>query len=330
MKRLAAIAAVAILLVVLPCVFVWRMLQQPYQGFTGPVFVEFARGTSTRDMAAVLTQKGVIRDPWLFLAARALRRGAKLQAGEYKFDHAASPLEVFGRIQRGDIFFLEVVIPEGFNMYDVAEAIGKLGTVQAADFLAAAKDPSAVRDLDPAAPSLEGYLFPSKYRIYRYMTARQICLMMTDEFRVRWKSLHTGTSVHNAVTLASMVEREAHLAGEQPLVASVFANRLRIGMKLDCDPTTIYAAIRENRWRGTLRRSDLDDPSPWNTYRHAGLPPGPIANPGLGALAAAIHPAETHDLYFVAKADGSGGHNFADSLAKHGANVAQYHRAKGH
>jgi len=308
--------------------FMWKRLHEPYKGFSQPVFVEFARGTSTREIAAQLGSKGVISDEWLFLAARALRRGARLQAGEYKFENAASPLDVFGRIQRGDIFYLELLIPEGFNIFDVADAVGRLGTVKPADFLAAAKDPSPIRDLDPEAPSLEGYLFPNKYRIYRYMTARQICVMMTAEFRARWNSLHTDANVHRAVTLASMVEREAHLAGEQPVVASVFANRMRIGMKLDCDPTTIYAAVLENRWSGTIHRSDLDNPSPWNTYQHAGLPPGPIANPGIGALEAAVHPAESSYLYFVAKADGSGGHNFADSLAKHGANVAEYHRAR--
>ncbi len=324
MKKLAAIV---LFLLVATGSFIWSRLHQTYKGFDQPVFVEFTRGTSTREIAALLESKGVIRDRWLFLAARAFRRGAKLQAGEYQFASAASPLDVFGRIQRGDIFYLELLIPEGFNMYDVAEAVGKLGTVKAADFLAVARDPSPIRDLDPLAPSLEGYLFPNKYRIYRYMTARQICLMMVAEFRERWKSLPAGADVHRAVTLASMVEREARLAAEQPLVASVFANRLRIGMKLDCDPTVVYAALAANRWTGVIHRSDLDYQSPWNTYQHAGLPPGPIANPGMGALAAALHPAETGYLYFVARADGSGGHNFADSLARHDANVAQYHRA---
>lgn len=321
-----AVAGVLLLLVAAGA-YVWSRLHQPYKGFDEPVFVEVSRGTSTPEIAALLESKGVIRDRWLFLAARTFLRGAKLQAGEYQFVRAASPLEVFGRIQRGDIFYLELLIPEGFNIYDVADAVGKLGTVKAADFLAAAKDPAAIRDLDPLAPSLEGYLFPNKYRIYRYMTARQICAMMVAAFRERWKSLHAGDDVHRAVTLASMVEREAHLASEQPLVASVFANRMRIGMKLDCDPTVVYAALQANRWSGVIHRSDLDYPSPWNTYQHAGLPPGPIANPGMGAIAAALHPAESGYLYFVAKADGSGGHNFADSLAKHDANVAQYHRA---
>jgi UPF0755 protein len=187
-----------------------------------------------------------------------------------------------------------------------------------------------IRDLDPDAPSLEGYLFPNKYRVYRHTTARQICRMMTGEFRERWKVLNSAAKVHSVVTLASMVEREAKRPEERPMVASVFQNRLRIGMKLDCDPTTVYAALLENRYRGTIYKSDLENPSPWNTYQHKGLPPGPIANPGLSSIEAALAPADTSYLYFVAKADGSGGHNFSASLGEHTVNVAKYQRARTH
>ena len=267
-------------------------LNQPYQGFTDPVFVEFSHGTSTRQMADVLAQKGVIRDRWLFLAARALRRGVNLQAGEYQFAKAASPLEVLGRIARGDIYYVEFLAPEGFNMFDIAEAVAKVG-LKPEDFLAAARNPAPILDLDPNAQTLEGYLFPNKYRVYKHTTAQQLCLMMVAEFRLQWKGLKSGANVHDAVTLASMVEKEAKRPDEQPVIASVFANRLRIGMKLDCDPTTVYAAILENRYRGTIYRSDLASANPWNTYQHPGLPPGPIANPGMGAIRAAVAPAET-------------------------------------
>jgi UPF0755 protein len=281
-------------------------------------------------MATVLADKGVIESRWLFLAARGLRRGATLQAGEYKFEKPASPLEILGRLARGDIYYMELLVPEGMNMFDIAEAVGKLGTMQPETFLAAAKNPALIRDIDPEAPSLEGYLFPNKYRIYRHTTAEQICRMMTGEFRARWKALRTSAGIHDTVTLAAMVEREARLPEERPIVASVFANRLRIGMKLDCDPTTVYAALLESRYRGTIHRSDLDNRSPWNTYQHAGLPPGPIANPGLNTIKAVLSPAETPYLYFVAKADGSGGHNFSESLTQHYAAVARYQRAAHH
>jgi UPF0755 protein len=322
-KTLRRLLSLVLLIAVVGGAFIYYRLSQPYQGFSQPVFVEFARGTSTRAIADTLAQKGVIENRWLFLAARALRR-RNLQAGEYKFDKPASPLDVFGRIARGDIYYMELLVPEGFNMFDIADAVGKLGTIRPEVFLAAAKNPALIRDLDPHAPSLEGYLFPNKYRIYRHTTAQQLCRMMTDEFRMQWMKLQTHANVHNTVTLASMVEREARLPEERPVVASVFDNRLRIGMRLDCDPTTVYAALLQNRYHGTSHRSDLANTSEWNTYQHAGLPPGAIANPGLGSIKAALSPAETQYLFFVAKADGTGGHTFSESLAQHTAAVSQY------
>ena len=155
--------------------------------------------------------------------------------------------------------------------------------------------------------------------------------MMTNEFRAQWQTLGApAKAVHDAVTLASLVEREARLPEERPRVASVFHNRLRIGMRLQCDPTTVYAALLDGRYRGVIHQSDLDSTNPYNTYQHAGLPPGPIANPGLSSVKAALEPEATEFLFFVAKADGSGGHNFSESLQKHVAAVAAYHRASGH
>ena len=304
-----------------------RQLARPFQGFTESVLIEFPRGTTTSRMASMLAERGVIEDSWLFLAARVFRRGARLQAGEYKFDKPASPLDVYGRIARGDIYYMELLVPEGFNMFDVADAVAKLGTMSAADFLVAARDPSPIRDLDPKAETLEGYLFPNKYRVYRKTTAREICRMMTAEFRAQWQTLGAAEPAHDAVTLASLIEREARLPEERPRVSSVFHNRLRLGMRLQCDPTTVYAALLEGRYRGVIHQSDLDSKNPYNTYQHAGLPPGPIANPGLSSIKAALAPADTPYLFFVAKADGSGGHNFTDSLEKHDVAVIQYRRA---
>jgi UPF0755 protein len=330
MKYLLRLALIIVVAAGAGSVWLESQLNKPYGSFSEPVFLDFARGTSTKEMASVLASKGVIERPWLFMAARALRSGASLQAGEYQFAKPASTMEVFGRIARGDIFYMEVLIPEGLNMFDIAGLVAKPGTIRPEDFLAAARDPAAIRDLDPHAPSLEGYLFPNKYRIYRHTTAEQLCRMMTTEFRKQWAALQTNANVHETITLASMVEREAHTPEDRPLVASVFSNRLRIGMKLDCDPTAVYAALLESRYRGAIYRSDLASESVWNTYKHPGLPPGPIANPGLSAIRAALAPAETKFLYFVAKADGSGGHAFSESLVKHEAAVAQYQRATRH
>jgi peptidoglycan lytic transglycosylase G len=204
--------------------------------------------------------------------------------------------------------------------------------MKGADFLRVARDPSPIRDLAPDAPTLEGYLFPSTYRIERSTTVKQLARMMTDLFRKHWRelqpSVEVNTAVNPIVTLASLVEKETALAEERPLVASVYANRLRMGMPLDCDPTTIYAALLEGRYRGTIYRSDLDSHNPYNTYRHAGLPPGPIANPGLAALKAALAPAATSYVYFVARADGSGGHQFSDNIEAHNRAVEQYHQRR--
>lgn len=301
-------------------------LTRPYKGFTEPVFLEFPRGTSTSDMADTLAEKGVVAKPWMFEAARVFNRKKTLQAGEYKFEKAATPFEVLSRIVRGDIFYLEFLVPEGYNIFEIETAIRKLGTIPPGEFLKAARNPALIRDLDPKAETLEGYLFPNKYRIYRHTTAQQICRIMTAEFRAQWKALG-GKDAHSTVTLASLVEREAHLPEERPMVASVFMNRLKHGVKLDCDPTTVYAALLENRYRGTIYKSDLASANAYNTYAHPGLPPGPIANPGLSSIKAALHPAQTDYIYFVAKGDGSGGHNFATSLAQHEQNIALYRRA---
>jgi len=182
-----------VLAAALAWLFVYGSLQKPYKGFTEPVFVDFKRGTTTAEMAAELESKGVVQARWLFLAARTVRRGVHLQAGEYRFEKAASPLEVFGRIAKGDIFYLELKIPEGYNIFDIAGAlekqgIVKLGTIRPEGFLAVARNPAPVRDLDPKATSLEGYLFPNTYRVYRHTTAEQLCRQMTGEFRARWKS----------------------------------------------------------------------------------------------------------------------------------------------
>ena len=304
----------------------WRV-ESPYQAFSGDTFVEFAHGTSTGAMADKLAAAGVVRSRWDFLLARLLHRHGVLQAGEYRFRHAASAATVVGRIGRGDIFYYELVVPEGKTLFDIGAAVEELGVMKASDFIPVALNPAMIRDLDPTAPSLEGYLFPNTYRLGRHTTAERLCRTMTGKFREAWKSLHSDADVHDTVTLASLVEKEGKLAEERPHIAAVFANRLRIGMKLDCDPTTIYAAQLQHRYNGVIHRSDLASDHPYNTYRHTGLPPGPIANPGLASLRAAMTPADSDSLYFVAKVDGSGGHEFSSNIAAHETAVDRYRRA---
>lgn len=326
MKILLRLFLLFLILAISGSGYLWYLLKQPYQGFQEAPILDFPYGTTTAEMAARLQQAGVIHSARLFQLSRYLSPSVSLQAGEYRFDRPASTLAVFDRIARGDTFYYELVVPEGENMFDIAESIRALHIFPAGKFLAVAHDPAMIRDLDPEAPSLEGYLFPDTYRVNRQTTAETLCRTMTRRFREMWRKLDTRADVHQIVTLASMVEREAHNPEERPLVASVFRNRLDIGMKLDCDPTTVYAAILNGTYRGKIYRSDLESESRYNTYKHSGLPPGPIANPGLSSIRASLNPASTDFLYFVAKADGSGGHTFSSSLHEHSAAVADYHR----
>ncbi len=304
---------------------VWFVIGRPYKGFDHETFVDIPSGTATGGIAALLKNAGVIQAEWQFMAARALQPKTTLQAGEYRFDRPMSPLDVLQKIARGDVFYHEIRIPEGSNIWDVAGEVGKLGFIDEEEFLKLAQDPTMIRDLAPTATSLEGYLFPSTYRVTRRTTAQQIAKQMVDQFRRAWKQAGGGTTrVHETVTLASLVEKETAVPEERSRVASVYANRLKLGMKLDCDPTVIYAALLEGRYRGTIYRSDLDNPHPYNTYRNPGLPPGPIANAGVASLKAALEPAATNYLFFVAKPDGSGGHVFSESIGAHNAAVQAY------
>jgi UPF0755 protein len=318
LKKLIAVLAAA------AAIAAWALLA-PYQGFQGDAYVEIPHGTGTAGIAQALANDGVIRYPWQFWLARALGPSAKLQAGEYRFSRAASVREVFGRIARGDIYFFEFTVPEGSNIFDIAHALENQHAMAGEDFLAAATDASSIHDLAPRAKTLEGYLFPSTYRLSHHTTAAQLCKQMTDEFRKEWRRLAAGGSAdpQRTVTLASMVEKETGVREERPLIASVFTNRLEKGMRLECDPTTIYAALLDNRYRGAIHRSDLANGNPYNTYQNAGLPPGPIANPGAQAIAAALDPARTDYLFFVAKPEG-GSHHFSASLAEHEKAVVAY------
>jgi UPF0755 protein len=306
-------------------------LSQPYKGFGKEAFVTLGRGTGSREMAAMLQSAGVVHHSWEFLLARTLNPSATLQAGEYRFETAASPFEILGRISRGDVYHFEFTVPEGSNIFDIANLLEKEGIFAAEDFLKAARNPASIIDLAPKARTLEGYLFPSTYRMTHSTTPPDLVRMMTQEFRKHWKQMTGGGERESlpVVTMASLVEKEAGAPNERELIASVFWNRLSQGMKLECDPTTIYAALLDHRYKGVIHRSDLDSQNPYNTYQHEGLPPGPIANPGAAALAAALHPAETPYLFFVAK-PGGGGSLFSRTLAEHSRAVAQYRAGAKH
>ncbi|OFV93427.1 MAG: hypothetical protein A3H28_16455 [Acidobacteria bacterium RIFCSPLOWO2_02_FULL_61_28] len=299
---------------------------RPYFRAKEPVLLDIERGARTRDIARRLEDDGVIRSRITFLALHYLRPGNTLKAGEYDFEQAASPLAVLRKLIRGDVSFQVLVVPEGYNRFEIADAVAAQGFSTRADFLWASEEASLVADLDPFAKTLEGYLFPDTYHFPRHSRPAAIARAMVERFREMYAVLKpqgSARTIHDIVTMASVVEKETGLREERPVVAAVFYNRLQRRLLLQADPTVIYAAILENRYDGgQVRQSHLNSPSPYNTYVHRGLPPGPIANPGRSALAAALRPAASDYLYFVANADG--GHTFSRTLAEHNVAVSLY------
>ena len=235
---------------------------------------------------------------------------------------------IYGRLRRGDVFTLTVVIPEGFNLFDVAAAVEGAGLASRESFLAAARhNVGLAKGLDAEAVSLEGYLFPDTYRFSRHTTPDMMVAAMTRRFaQVSSRLGLGGPEIHRVVTMASLIEREVHVPSERALVAGVFENRLRAGMPLQTDPAVVYASMLRGTWTGVIHQSELHSDSPYNTYAHAGLPPGAICNPGVSSLKAALAPQKTEFLYFVANADGST--RFAKTLQEHNGNVATFRRGE--
>jgi UPF0755 protein len=325
MKAYAFLLLVALVV----CAGLGFLVYAPY-GPSAETFVDIPAGTGTAGIAARLERAGVIRSRYGFEIWRRLH-GGTLRAGEYRFDHATPVANVYDRIQRGDVYTIPVTIPEGYNRFDIATAVGRAGLGTSVAFLAAERrDTRLIADLSPGATSLEGYLFPDTYRFSRHATPDQMLAAMVKRFRQEAAKLGLGAAgagdLPRIVTMASLVEKEVRVDSERPVVAGVFENRLVKGMPLATDPTVIYAALLDGRWRGTIYRSDLDSDSPYNTYRHRGLPPGPIASPGEAALKAAMHPASTDFLYFVA--DAAGHSRFSVDLKEHSQQVQAYRQAE--
>ena len=292
----------------------------------GQTFVLLRSGSSTRRIASELKAAGVIRSATAFAIWQRVHRGHSLKAGEYLFERPANALEVRDRLVRGDVYVHTVVIPEGFNMFEIAQAIQNAGLGPSQDFLkVASSDTAIVSDLAPEATSLEGYLFPSIYEFTRTQTMEEMATAMVRQFRQTASELGLTDHVQQTITLASIVEKETAIADERPQVASVYYNRLRRHMPLQADPSVIYAELLQGAYSGALHHEDMLFDSAYNTYTHAGLPPGPICNPGRSAMAAAMHPASTDFLYFVS--DGNSHHRFSRSLDEHNRNVAAYRKA---
>ena len=291
-------------------------------------FVLLRPGWSTRHIAHDLQREGVIRSSAAFLMLQYAEGLKTLKAGEYKFDQPASAMQVWRRLVRGDVYARTVVIPEGYNMFDIAAAVEQAGLGTAADFLTAAKgDVFLLREVDPNAQSLEGYLFPDTYQFTRIDSAHDMAAVMVHRFRQEAQKIGLlgNADTHRVVTMASIVEKETAVPEERSLVAGVYYNRLARNMALGADPSVVYAALLAGRYRGTIYQSDLQSDSQYNTYKYPGLPPGPIANPGVASLQAALHPAQSDFLYFVS--DNNGHHRFARTMQEHARNVVAYRRA---
>jgi UPF0755 protein len=337
--------------------FAWAVLT-PVQP-AAQMLVMLHPGYSTRRIASELKSAGVIRSEEAFILWRYVRHQRSLKAGEYLFDQPANIIDIQKRLRRGDVYFHTVVVPEGFTMFDIARAIEAAGLGPASDFLKVAQsDTTLISDLAPHAPSLEGYLFPDTYEFTRMMTMQDMTAAMVRQFRQVARQVgltqsaapgsgespipailavpetdaggsHQPTSpsddIEKIVTMASIVEKETAVPDERPLVASVYYNRLAKHVALDADPSIIYGELLAGTYSGALHHADMRFHSPYNTYAHSGLPPGPIGNPGKSALEAAMHPAQSDYYYFVA--DAQGHHRFSRTIEEHNKNVAAYRRA---
>ena len=313
---------------------VWLLVgaEKPYKGYSGvEQFVEIPPGAGPASIGRRLAQTGVIRDQLSFRIALARSGQARrLQAGEYRFDRPMTTREVIDKIARGDVFLRPVTFREGLTVRQMAEIYERDGGGSKAEFLRAAENASLIHDIDPSAPDLEGYLFPDTYTLPRRTTADQLVQRMVTAFRdvmtpdLVQRAAARGMSVRELMTLASLVEKETAKPGERPIVAAVYTNRLKIGMGMQCDPTVIYALERAGKYDGNLTRENQQFDSPYNTYRYAGLPPGPIAAPGRASIEAAASPADVPYLYFVSRNDGS--HVFSATLDEHNRNVYEFQK----
>ncbi len=328
-RAVRALLVAAVIL--LPAATGWLVLDllMPRHGAEGSLFFEVERGMGFRTVAKGLQARGILRDSLApTLAYDVFYSKERLRAGEYEFTFPLSSKDALFKIFRGRIYLHPVTVPEGLTEAEVIELLGSQVPGVTGSFREAFHDTALISDLDPAAKDLEGYLFPETYHFARRVPAGEMAEDMVGQFKkvfeAGWRARASalGMSVRDVVILASLIEKETARPSERPLVSAVFHNRLRLGMKLDCDPTIIYALKLENRYQGRLFTRDLKFPSPYNTYLHAGLPPGPICSPGRGSLEAALFPAAADYLYFVAQSDGS--HHFSRSFTEHQEAVKRY------
>ena len=335
-KKLAIVSIAVIILVVLAAGLSYRHLMSwadhaPTSAGHEKLFT-VPPGQGLKQTARSLHQEGLISDALRFtILARLEKQDKLLKAGEYFLSTSMTPREILAQMVEGRVHLYRVTVPEGFNLVQIAKAVAAAGLDSEADFLAATRDPKLARELGINADTLEGYLFPDTYYFPSGLDSKTIITTMVKQFRIAFKpswearAKELGMSVHEVVTLASIIEKETGAPEERPLISSVFHNRLKKGMRLETDPTVIYGIPD---FDGNIKRNHLETYTPYNTYKIKGLPPGPIASPGSAAIEAALFPAQTDYLYFVSKKDGT--HQFSATIKEHNAAVRKYQlRKKG-
>lgn len=327
-KRLGILLSRCLILAALATFYLWLYYHTPAAREAQHQVVTIPFGMGLTSIATTLEHAHVIRHRWMFvLYVSLLHRGPPLQAGEYAVRATMSPAQIVHLLRSGKVLQHVLTIPEGLTVRDIATLVETKGLGKRQKLLDLAFDRAFVHSLGLASPSLEGYLFPETYHVSRGMHERDLLMLMVRTLQTNYtqdiadQAQGLRLSQHAVLTLASLIEKEAQIEAERPLISAVFHNRLRRGMRLQCDPTVIYAL--GERFDGNLRRADLDVDSPYNTYRYTGLPPGPIANPGRQAIAAAVTPAAVDYLYFVATGQ-NGTHQFSTTLLEHNQAVAKY------
>ncbi len=309
-------------------ILVFLELNRPLSQSQALQIIDIPPGTGFSQVSHLLHQKGLIEPEWFFqVLGRVQRLDRKIIPGEYQLHAGMRPSELLDKLVRGEVHQYSVTIPEGYNVVQIADILDQKGLADKQEILRLNRDQAFITNLDIKAPSLEGYLFPDTYRFARYTPPESIIRTFVSRFHeivtpdIRVQAQSMGMTLQEVLTLASVVEKETGLATERALVSGVFHNRLRKNIPLQSDPTVIYAL---EYFDGNIRKADLSVDSPYNTYRVRGLPPGPIANPGLASIQAALHPTPSDFVYFVSRNDGS--HQFSTTLAEHNKAVDKYQR----